>query len=75
MFQRFSTIDAGKNRNVSGMAYAPLTSGLRSADVPLTPPLTPPHQEAFRAMKIERQVFPSLHHIIFQFRPEQRTLA
>lgn len=75
MLQRFSTIFPGKNQNVSGMAYAPLTSGLRAADVPLTLPLTMTRQEALRAMKSERQVFPSLHHIIPHFRLEQRTLA
>jgi hypothetical protein len=75
MLQRFSTIFPGKNQNVSGMAYAPLTSGLRAADVPLTLPLTLTCQEAFRAMKSDRQVFLSLHHKIPHFRPEQQTLV
>jgi hypothetical protein len=75
MFQRFSMILTGKNQNVSGMAYAPLTSGLRAADVPLTLPLTLTNQEAFRAMKSERQVFPSLCHNIPHFHPKQRTLV
>ncbi|NLG97352.1 MAG: hypothetical protein GX491_08335 [Chloroflexi bacterium] len=75
MLQRFSTIFPGKNQNVSGMAYVPLTSGLRAADVPLTLPLTLTCQEAFRAMKSDRQVFPSFHHIITHFRLEQRTPA
>ncbi len=72
MYQRFSIILADTNQSVSGMAYLPLTPGLRSADVPLTLPLTLPYQEASRAMQIESQVIPFTYQKMPYFRPEQR---
>ncbi len=75
MFQRFSTIVAGTNQSVSGMAYVPLTPGLRAADVPLTLPLTLPYQEASRAMQCELPVIPFTYQKLPDFRLEQRMLV
>ncbi len=72
MYQRFSIILADTNQNVSGMAYVPLTAGLRSADVPLTLPLTLPNQEASRAKQIKVQVIPIPYQKMPYFRPEKR---
>ena len=75
MYQEFSTVLEDKNPSVSGVAYWPLTSSLRPADVTLTMPLTLPRQEGFRATKSMRQVIPFSHQKMACFPPEQRILA
>ena len=54
-------VSKGSNRSVSGSAYWPLSAILRSADLPLTMPLTQPRQKARRAKKSASQVFPITH--------------
>jgi hypothetical protein len=54
-------VSKGSSWDVSGIAYWPLTVILRSADLPLTMPLTQPCQEARRAKISARQVFPIAH--------------
>jgi hypothetical protein len=75
MYQEFSTVLEDKNPNVSGMAYWPLSSSLRPADVPLTMPLTLLHQEDFRATKIKGQVISFTHPKMADFAPEKRMSA
>jgi hypothetical protein len=64
-----------KNPNVSGMAYCPLTSSLRPADVPLTIPLTLPCQEGFRATKSKGEVIPCAYQKMASFAAKQRVSA
>lgn len=61
MEQEISSISRRPNRNVSGMAYWPLSLVLRSADLPLTMPLTFPRQEGRSATKSATMVFPFSH--------------
>lgn len=75
MFRGFSKVFEGTNPNVSGMAYWPLTYSLGSADVPLTMPLTLPHQEGFRATKSKGLVIPFTHRKMASFGSEQRVSA
>ena len=75
MYQELSKVLADKNPSVSGMAYWPLTSSLRPADVPLTMPLTLPRQEGFRATKSKGQVISFTHPKMADFEPEQRMSA
>ena len=71
MYQGFSKVLEGTNQSVSGMAYWPLTSSLRPADVPLTMPLTLPRQEGFRATKSKGLVIPFTHRKMAGFVPER----
>jgi hypothetical protein len=71
MSQQFSMIFAEANPDVSGMAYWPLTSSLRPADVTLTKPLTLPRQEGFRATKSRIQVISFIHGKMAGFQPQQ----
>ncbi len=75
MYQEFSTVLEDKNPNVSGMAYWPLSSSLRPADMPLTMPMTLPHQEGFRATKSKGQVISFTHLKMAGFAPESRMPA
>ncbi len=75
MYQEFSTVLEDKNPNVSGMAYWPLSSSLRPADMPLTMPLTLLHQEGFRATKSKGQVIPFTNPKMTGFAPKQRMSA
>lgn len=75
MYQGFSKVLKDKNPSVSGMAYWPLTSSLRPADVPLTIPLTLPHQEGFRATKSKGQGIPFTHRKTPGFPLDQRMPA
>ena len=75
MYQEFSQVFEGTNQSVSGMAYWPLTSSLRPANVPLTMPLTLPRLEALRAPKRGIQVILITHRKTPGFPPEQRMSA
>lgn len=75
MYQEYSKVFEGTHANVSGMAYWPLTSSLRPADVTLTMPLTLPHQEGFRARKSKGQVISFTQPKMAGFAPEQRVSA
>ena len=61
MKQEISSISRPPNRNVSGMAYWPLSLELPSADQPLTMPLTFSCQEGRSATKSKGMVFPFNH--------------
>jgi hypothetical protein len=75
MFGGFSIVLEDQHPTVSGMAYCPLTSSLRPADMPLTMPLTLSHQEGFRATKSKGQVTSFTHPKMAGFPPEQRVSA
>lgn len=75
MFHELSMVYRWTNQSVSGKAYWPITPNLRSADVPLTIPLTLPRQEASRAMKSRIQVISFTYGKMPVFEPEQRVLA